>query len=53
MMAVEAVKFITGAGEGLGGRLLIYDALFAQMRTITLKPSADCPVCQGRGASDA
>ncbi len=27
MMAVEAVKEITGAGEGLRGRMLIYDAL--------------------------
>jgi molybdopterin/thiamine biosynthesis adenylyltransferase len=53
IMAVEAVKYITGAGEGLGGRLLIYDALYAQARTIALKPSADCPVCQGRGASGA
>ncbi len=51
MMAVEAVKQITGAGEGLGGRLLIYDALYAQVRTITTKPNVDCPVCQGRGAS--
>jgi molybdopterin/thiamine biosynthesis adenylyltransferase len=29
MMAVEAVKLITGAGEPLTGRLLIYDALAA------------------------
>ena len=50
MMAVEAVKHITGAGEGLSGRLLIYDALYAQVRTISVKPSSDCPVCQGRGA---
>jgi len=49
MMAVEAVKHITGAGEGLGGRLLIYDALYAQTRQISMKPTADCPVCQGRG----
>lgn len=45
MMAVEALKVIVGAGEGLGGRLLIYDALFAQTRTIAVKPRADCPVC--------
>jgi len=53
MMAVEAVKSITGAGEGLGGRLLIYDALYAQVRTIAIKPTANCPICQGRGASEA
>lgn len=49
MMAVEAIKLITQAGEGLAGRLLIYDALYTQTRTIVVKPRADCPVCQGRG----
>ncbi|MCB2133067.1 MAG: molybdopterin biosynthesis protein, partial [Rhodobacteraceae bacterium] len=32
MMAVEAIKEITGAGEGLRGRMLIYDALYAEAR---------------------
>ncbi len=49
MMAVEAVKLITGAGEGLGGRLLIYDALYAQTRIIAIKPRADCAACGGQG----
>ncbi|MBE0412081.1 molybdopterin-synthase adenylyltransferase MoeB [Yoonia sp.] len=49
MMAVEAVKQITDAGQGLGGRLLIYDALYAQTRTIAIKPRADCPVCGAMG----
>jgi len=53
MMAVEAVKLITGAGESLVGRLLIYDALYAQTRTIAVKPSADCPVCHGKGLREA
>ena len=53
MMAVEAVKLITGAGEGLGGRLLIYDALYAQTRTIAVKPDADCKVCGGKGLTTA
>ncbi len=48
MMAVEAIKEITGAGEGLKGRLMIYDALFAETRVIRVKPRADCPVC-GKG----
>jgi molybdopterin/thiamine biosynthesis adenylyltransferase len=51
MMAVEAIKAITQAGENLAGRLLIYDALYAQTRTITIKPRADCPVCAGKGAT--
>jgi molybdopterin/thiamine biosynthesis adenylyltransferase len=49
MMAVEALKQITGAGDGLGGRLLIYDALYAQTRTIKIAPRADCAICQCRG----
>lgn len=45
MMALEAIKAITGAGEGLRGRLLIYDALYAQTRAISVKRRADCKVC--------
>lgn len=45
MMAVEAIKAITDAGEGLRGRMLIYDALYAETRIITMKPRAGCPVC--------
>lgn len=48
MMAVEAIKEITGAGEGLRGRLLIYDALFAETRYMRIARRADCSCC-GRG----
>ncbi len=45
MMAVEAVKALTGAGEGLRGRMLIYDALYGETRTINVKRRPDCVVC--------
>ena len=45
MQAAEAVKLITGAGQPLDGRLLLYDALGAEVRTIRLAKRADCPVC--------
>lgn len=45
MMAAEAVKLITGAGEPLRGKMLIYDALYGETRQITLKRRDDCPVC--------
>ncbi len=45
MMAVEAVKQITGAGEGLLGRLMIYDALYGESRVIAAKRRTDCMVC--------
>lgn len=47
MMAMEAVKYLTGAGQGLRGRLLIYDGLYAESRVIGTKPRADCAVCAG------
>ncbi|HZZ87941.1 MAG TPA: molybdopterin-synthase adenylyltransferase MoeB [Caulobacteraceae bacterium] len=45
MMALEAVKLIAGAGQPLTGRLLIYDALAAETRTVRLGPDPACPVC--------
>lgn len=45
IMAMEAVKQITGAGETLQGRLMIHDALYAETRVIAVKRRADCPVC--------
>lgn len=37
VMATEAVKLITGIGESLLGRLMVYDALDMTYRTITLR----------------
>jgi molybdopterin/thiamine biosynthesis adenylyltransferase len=45
MMALEAVKVIAGAGEPLSGRLLIYDALVGESRTVRIGADPDCPVC--------
>ena len=49
MMAVEAIKSITGAGTGLRGRLLIHDALHAETRSIRIARRAECACC-GAGA---
>ncbi|MGH6970911.1 MAG: HesA/MoeB/ThiF family protein, partial [Caulobacteraceae bacterium] len=45
MMALEAVKALAGAGEPLAGRLLIYDALAAEARTVRVGGDPACPVC--------
>jgi molybdopterin/thiamine biosynthesis adenylyltransferase len=47
MMALEAVKLITGAGEPLLGRLMIYDALDGETRTVRVGADPECPVCGG------
>ncbi len=45
IQATEAIKVITGIGETLIGRLLLYDALRMKVRDITLPRDPDCPVC--------
>jgi molybdopterin/thiamine biosynthesis adenylyltransferase len=45
LQAVEAVKLIAGAGRPLRGRLLLYDALWAEFRVIETTRRSDCPVC--------
>ena len=45
LMALEAVKVLTGAGDGLRGRLMLFDGLHGENRSITLRKRADCPVC--------
>ncbi len=45
IQATETVKLITGAGEPLIGRLLIYDALEMSFRTLKLRKDPDCPIC--------
>ena len=45
MMALEAIKEITGAGESLAGRLMLFDGLSSDARTVRLSPDPECPVC--------
>jgi adenylyltransferase/sulfurtransferase len=45
IQAVEAIKLIVGVGEPLVGRLLLFDSLAMEFRTVKLKWDPDCPVC--------
>ncbi len=47
MQALEAVKLISGAGKTASGRLLIFDALNTQWRSMNLSKDPACPVCHG------
>ena len=46
MMAAEAMKIITGAGDVMRTDMMIYDALYGQTRKIKTKRRLDCPVCK-------
>ncbi len=41
----EAIKVITGIGEPLVGRLMIYDALEMAYRSVQVRKDPECPVC--------
>jgi molybdopterin/thiamine biosynthesis adenylyltransferase/rhodanese-related sulfurtransferase len=41
----EAIKVITGIGEPLVGRLMIYDALEMSYRSVKVRKDPECPVC--------
>ena len=45
LQATEAVKYLLGLGELLTDKLLTYDALTMNFRTINLKRNPDCPLC--------
>ena len=45
LQAMEAVKYLLGAGELLTGTLLTYDALDMTFEKIQLCRDPDCPVC--------
>ncbi|MBL4749586.1 MAG: HesA/MoeB/ThiF family protein [Amylibacter sp.] len=45
IMAAEAIKYITGAGQTLAGEMLIFDALYGESRKIKLQKSDECSVC--------
>ncbi len=47
MMALEAIKLITGAGQALSGRLLVYDGLAGETRTVRIGADPHCPSCGG------
>lgn len=45
MAALEAIKLITGAGEPLTARLMLYDGLAGTSRVVKIAADPACPVC--------
>jgi molybdopterin/thiamine biosynthesis adenylyltransferase/rhodanese-related sulfurtransferase len=41
----EAIKLITGVGEPIAGRLMIYDALEMSYRSLRVRKDPECAVC--------
>ncbi|HUJ35690.1 MAG TPA: molybdopterin-synthase adenylyltransferase MoeB [Solirubrobacteraceae bacterium] len=45
LQATEVIKLILDEGEPLIGRLLMYDALAAQVTEVKVRRDPDCPIC--------
>ena len=45
IQAAEAIKFLTGLGRSLQGRLLLVDLGSSQFRELRISRDPDCPVC--------
>lgn len=45
MQAAEALKYFIGKGTLLTNRLLIFDALNMNFRTVKVKKNPECPIC--------
>jgi adenylyltransferase/sulfurtransferase len=45
LQALEAIKVLLDIGESLCGRLLVFDGLYHEWRTIKLSKDPRCPVC--------
>ena len=48
IQVTEAIKLLTGAGESLLGRLMVYDALAMEYRSVRIRKDPDCAVCGDR-----
>ncbi len=47
IQSLEAIKYFTGAGDMLKGRLLCIQGLTMTFREVRIEPNPDCPVCEG------
>jgi molybdopterin/thiamine biosynthesis adenylyltransferase/rhodanese-related sulfurtransferase len=45
LQATEVVKLVTGAGDPLIGRLVLYDALATSFTDLKVRRDPDCPIC--------
>src|SRR5688572_762669 len=45
LQAIEVVKLITGSGEPLIGRLLLYEALSTSFTDLKVRRDPECPIC--------
>jgi adenylyltransferase/sulfurtransferase len=53
LQAAESLKLLTGIGDTLAGRLVLFDALSTEWRTVRLQRDLQCSVCGERSRATA
>jgi molybdopterin/thiamine biosynthesis adenylyltransferase len=48
LMAIEAIKLLTGYGTPLKSQMLVFNTIDADFRKVNIRRDADCDVCGGR-----
>jgi adenylyltransferase/sulfurtransferase len=48
LQAMETVKYLTGIGKNLKGRLLLWDGAETEFRTYKIRKDPSCPTCGGK-----
>lgn len=51
LQAAEALRYLLGAGEEQGGRILVLDALRPRLRAVEFPRDPECPACATRAAA--
>ncbi|RMG28258.1 MAG: molybdopterin-synthase adenylyltransferase MoeB [Gammaproteobacteria bacterium] len=51
LQALEAIRLLAGLGTATAGRLLVFDGLHQEFRTLRLPRDPDCPACGHRPAA--
>ncbi len=46
LQAMETLKLLTNYGKIISGKVLFYDAMSTEFRTINLMPDPNCEACQ-------
>ncbi|MBX7167736.1 MAG: HesA/MoeB/ThiF family protein [Pirellulales bacterium] len=46
LAALEVIKYLTGTGRSLAGRMLLYDGFNGRATHVQLRRDPDCPVCR-------
>ena len=48
LQALETIKYLTGIGANLKGRLLVWDGSEMEFLTVTFRKDPNCPACGGK-----